>query len=362
MNKGSANHSSNKNKSSADGNGKRKKANLPRRPLSAYNLYFRQERELLKQEMREGGVIPEDFMRDLKVAMKRLPGKRSSAEFQAMASTIANRWKELSQEKKEPYEKQADKEMKLYMERKFHHNVQLLRERQVDAKSRPSPEGVPELEDGKSKGGSVAYPANVYELAAVKGVLQANASSVDPLSGKTPAMDAERLAVWAAPASPSRAPADLEARLRSTNAATNPAFALELPPTSPMGSLIEAQRAILARNQLHRSGGSNAVPFTRWLAHERQIQHDQASTLYAYRAKAAQAQAQLVALEREQELAHLARLHHARAEEFQRLHVAVTQRQLLGGMNADLVPLVAGSSTTNDAIIAALMRDGRAQI
>lgn len=96
---------------------KGKKVQL-RRPLSAYNLFFRDQREEMKRQVLMGD-IPQDYKEQFEAALKRLEGKRTSAEFQAAASTIAIRWKNLDPDRKGRYEKRADRELELYRERKY---------------------------------------------------------------------------------------------------------------------------------------------------------------------------------------------------------------------------------------------------
>ena len=66
----------------------------PKRPLSAYNMFFRDQRELLLESLpSRGGRKP-----------KRSHGK---INFNDLAKTIAAKWKEISPEEKEKYEKVA---------------------------------------------------------------------------------------------------------------------------------------------------------------------------------------------------------------------------------------------------------------
>lgn len=82
----------------------------------------------MKAQLRKGGVAPQDYQRDLEAALKRT-GKQSAAEFQAMAATLAYRWKHLDHSERQVYERQADCEMKQYMERKFARDCELIRQR-----------------------------------------------------------------------------------------------------------------------------------------------------------------------------------------------------------------------------------------
>lgn len=90
---------------------------LPRRPLSAYNMYFRDQREVIKQQI-ASGQVPEDYQQDLQAALKRLQGSQKSAEFQAAAVTVAARWRVAPPAEKEYYERRAREEMEAYKKRK----------------------------------------------------------------------------------------------------------------------------------------------------------------------------------------------------------------------------------------------------
>lgn len=92
------------------------KNGTPRRPLSAYNLYFRSERGRICNDIKDGNP-PEDFSRNVSKAMARAKGKDSVAQFQAIACTIAARWKELPKSERSEYEKLAEAEMEAYKER-----------------------------------------------------------------------------------------------------------------------------------------------------------------------------------------------------------------------------------------------------
>ena len=123
--------------------GRAKKAkNMPSRPLSAYNLFFRSERERIREVIQEGNP-PKDYTDNVKEAMKRVKGKTSAAEFQATASTIAKRWKELPQEERTKYEKLAENEMEKYKEKKFEYHRTLVRECAAAAKKTAQEEAVP---------------------------------------------------------------------------------------------------------------------------------------------------------------------------------------------------------------------------
>jgi len=88
----------------------------PRRPLSAYNLFFRSERKRICGDI-QSGKIPADYLRFEEKALEKVKGKGSKAHFQAIACTIAARWKELSKADRVEYEKMAESETAAYIER-----------------------------------------------------------------------------------------------------------------------------------------------------------------------------------------------------------------------------------------------------
>lgn len=85
---------------------KRPRKALPKKPHSAYNIFFMQARpELLESNAR--GKPQSDFDENLKNAIEGGKKKHSEALFQAASRTIANRWKAMSADDKLPYERQA---------------------------------------------------------------------------------------------------------------------------------------------------------------------------------------------------------------------------------------------------------------
>ena len=118
---------------------RKKPRDAPRRPLSAYNIYFRQERAALIARNDEGNP-DEDFQVNLDVVVA--TGKKRddpSAVFQAAARTLATRWKKMAPEDKSEYEESAEDEMKRYRARVYEYESRMVEEaRQKSSSGVPS--------------------------------------------------------------------------------------------------------------------------------------------------------------------------------------------------------------------------------
>mmetsp|Transcript_31880 Transcript_31880/g.66528 ORF Transcript_31880/g.66528 Transcript_31880/m.66528 type:complete len:408 (-) Transcript_31880:79-1302(-) len=97
----------------------KKPKDMPRRPLSAYNLFFQEERERILSAQREGKeqddfIFPteEDHQKQAAQGKKKAP-----VLFQALARCIGKRWKALPKDKVAEYEGRAKTEMKAYREK-----------------------------------------------------------------------------------------------------------------------------------------------------------------------------------------------------------------------------------------------------
>mmetsp|Transcript_37123 Transcript_37123/g.89998 ORF Transcript_37123/g.89998 Transcript_37123/m.89998 type:complete len:732 (+) Transcript_37123:844-3039(+) len=97
----------------------KKPADMPRRPLSAYNLYFKQRREELMKEEEErqhlADLAESSTGTKTHSSRRRKKSNRSvGIGFANLAKTIASEWKELSDGSKAPYEKAALPEKQRY--------------------------------------------------------------------------------------------------------------------------------------------------------------------------------------------------------------------------------------------------------
>jgi len=89
----------------------KKPKDMPRRPLSAYNLFFKEERARMLVEANKR-MLQEDFARS--GGDFQPPARVPKIGFERMAKTIAKRWKELPKHDMERYKAQAANEMKWY--------------------------------------------------------------------------------------------------------------------------------------------------------------------------------------------------------------------------------------------------------
>lgn len=101
---------------------------MPNRPLSAYNLFFKQERHHILKDIQQGTSRQDYVANEKTTAAKAGNGNVGPAKFQAIARTIAGRWKNLNEEDRKVFDALAVKEMEAYKIKKAEYNRKLLLE------------------------------------------------------------------------------------------------------------------------------------------------------------------------------------------------------------------------------------------
>ena len=98
----------------------------PRRPLSAYNIFFQEQRALILQQ-KEAGVTPDDLKETIRISVAQFEQeghkkpavgrkRRKPGLFETMARTIADRWKNISGDELAKYTEKAEAERQRYRE------------------------------------------------------------------------------------------------------------------------------------------------------------------------------------------------------------------------------------------------------
>jgi len=103
---------------------KRKAKGTPQRPLSAYNYFVREERQRIASEKERAEKAGE------KTSQR--PAGKNNKEFSAVGKMVAERWRELSTEDREKYQKLAEQDMNRYLREMNDYQLKVAKTRQQD--------------------------------------------------------------------------------------------------------------------------------------------------------------------------------------------------------------------------------------
>ena len=202
----------------------KKPSDMPRRPLSAYNLFFRDQRTLIMAERNQG----------LSQA------RASGGLFESMAKTIAARWKEISKTDLEKYSKLANQDTLRYREQMAQYNKKFVEDKSIAAKRRRAENRKrKQLEKAHLKG--LETKGNVNSVSASFSRPMDHASLSSQLTHGGVAANYPAPAVRMSPSdSTSYHPADLQMRLLAAHAE---GLGLAIPPT-PSGQMTDYLRQL----------------------------------------------------------------------------------------------------------------------
>ena len=88
---------------------KKKPKDKPKRPLSAYNIFFKEERTRILEALPEGDPKPENSG-----GRKRKKRPHGKIGFESLAKVIGQRWQELTADQVDYYKKKAESDMLRY--------------------------------------------------------------------------------------------------------------------------------------------------------------------------------------------------------------------------------------------------------
>ncbi|GKY97692.1 hypothetical protein MPSEU_000727900 [Mayamaea pseudoterrestris] len=107
----------------------KKPADMPRRPLSAYNIFFRDQRRQIMEDRHRGVVSQLN-------AATTSTGSGSGGLFESMARTIASKWKTIAKDELERYSQLANEDTLRYRAQMEEYNQKFVEDKSMAAKKR----------------------------------------------------------------------------------------------------------------------------------------------------------------------------------------------------------------------------------
>ena len=147
----------------------KKPKDMPRRPLSAYNIFFKHEREVImaQRAAAAGGAdkpsIPQDSSPQSSTKSKK--HVKSGVGFAGLAKSIAAKWKEMDAESREPFEKSAAGEKAKYKEKMLIWRAKQKAEKEAQQTLEQQPSSLATELGNSKKGAEVA--SNFHQMQAM---------------------------------------------------------------------------------------------------------------------------------------------------------------------------------------------------
>ena len=134
-------------------------SNKPTRPLSAYNLFFRDESQRIRDSQ-----VPVQQLYDSEAASENVDKPYPRDNFQMLAKVVSHRWNRLQPDQKKPYAEEAKMEMSNYQVRLKSWQMQqlLAQERELRAQEQQKQEQQVAEEDDDEEDGSYDAPQGTH--------------------------------------------------------------------------------------------------------------------------------------------------------------------------------------------------------
>jgi hypothetical protein len=113
----------------------------PKRPLSAYNIFFKEERERILEEL-PAYIIKKDWVEKNDVKNKKRKGSKADfkkIDFQCLAKLIGKRWQSLEKGLLEQYKTRAEADLKRYRSEMEMYQTVLAEEEEQEQLLQPTP-------------------------------------------------------------------------------------------------------------------------------------------------------------------------------------------------------------------------------